>query len=111
MESYDSITNQMLLMEKYEQRFNIQDTIDPFPISLVTMSKYTDVVTDSLMERSYTKLLDLKLPELTGLSITELLDMPTYKLKAVIRALRNSNTIKNNTLTDKEMKELKKSLK
>jgi hypothetical protein len=87
LESFDHITNQMLLMEKYELSFGIQPTENASPISLVTMNDSTDIYTNGLLERTIYRLIKMKAFEYTGLSITELLDLPTYKLQIVLRAL------------------------
>ena len=87
MDAYDSISTQMLLMEKYEVAFGIQPTTDASPISLVTMNEATDILTGGLFERTVSKLIKYKVPELTGLNIKELLALPTYQLKVILRSI------------------------
>ncbi len=86
IKSYDSISNQMLLMEKYEEILEIQTNESKTPIPLVTINNTTDIYNNSLLEKTITKIMRSKLCELTGLSITELLALPTYYLQMVFRS-------------------------
>ena len=87
MESFDCITNQMLLMEKYEMAFAIQPKENPSPISLATMNSATDVYTDSLLEKTLSRLIRAKVFEMTGLNIIDFLALPTYMCQMIIRSI------------------------
>lgn len=54
------------------------------PISLVTMKRTRDYVTDSEWERTLKIIMKLKLHNATGLNILELLDLPRYQLRLII---------------------------
>jgi len=108
MKNYDSVSNQMLLMEKYEEILGIQSNESNLPISLVTINQGTDVYHDSVLEKTLTKIMKSKLCELTGLSITELLELPTYYLQVVFKAA--SKIAQDNKEQDKLIKQLTNSL-
>lgn len=108
MESYDSITNQMLLMEKYQLKFGIQSPINSSPIALVTMNENADIITNSLLEATIKRLMKSKICELTGLSIIELLELPNYILQIIIRVATDMAI--NDNATDKLEKMLIKIL-
>lgn len=81
-------------MEKYEQAFNIQpDPLVAHPISLVTMNEEYDVYTDSPLEQTIFTLIRLKIPEATGMSVKELLALPTYELKMIYRSVKKAKII------------------
>lgn len=81
----DSITNQMLAIEKFEMFTKIQKNDgSEIPISLVTMKRTRDYVTDSEWERTLKIIMKLKLHNATGLNILELLDLPRYQLRLII---------------------------
>lgn len=79
----DSISNQMLAIETYELAYGIQKVGDS-PISLALMKPNRDYVKDSDWERTLSVLMRLKLHNLTGLNILELLDLPRYQLRLLI---------------------------
>lgn len=83
---HDSITNQMLAMEAYEQAFGIQTTGASSPITLVTMKDSTNYLKDSMLERTIDRIIQLKLHKLTGLNLNELLNLPTYELKMIFQS-------------------------
>lgn len=110
MDSYDPITNRMLMMEKYERAFGINDPTNSSPVTLVTGNEVTDLYTDSLLEKAYTKLINVRAPELTGMNLKELLDLPTWKLKTLMRALGNSEIVKSEQDQASQLKGLEKKL-
>ena len=83
----------MLAVEKYESALGIGINSKSL-LSFNTINKETDVFTNSLKERTYKRLIDIKACDSTGLNIKELMDLPTYELKTIIVALTNSNLIK-----------------
>ena len=105
----DNIMAQMMLQEQYELAFGIQTTKDASPISLVTHSEATDIYTDCLLEKTITKLIKYKVPELTGMSLQQLLDLPTFQLKTIMRSVRTVRKLE--ALPTAELNALKKSLK
>jgi len=87
MDSTDnSISNQMLLLEKYEKAFGIQTDYDS-PIALCTKKSITDVFEDSYLEAVYSRLLYEKAPQKTGMSLSELINLPNYELHIILRIL------------------------
>jgi hypothetical protein len=113
MDSYDSITNQMLLMEKYELAMGIQPKDNASPISLVTMNEGTDLFTDNLLERTYNKLIRSKAVEITGLNLKELLNLPTYDLQMLLRCITIARQDEQPALTkvEKQLKNINKGKK
>lgn len=87
LDTNDSITNQMLAMESYERSFGIQNINSKSPIALATMSVDTDCYTNSLLEKTIDRIISMKLFKITGMSVSELLDLPTYELKMIIRSV------------------------
>ena len=86
--SYDSITNQMLLMETYEESFGICDhSTSNSPLSLVTHNEGYMPYQNNLYEALLYRMIKNSIPESTGLSIEELLDLPTYKLTSIFRSM------------------------
>ena len=112
MDSYDSISNQMLLMEKYEVAFKIQPEHDISPISLVTKNDATDLLTNNLLEKTIGKLIRYKVTELTGLNINELLELPTHRLKAIMNnvVIIRRNETRNEDPAIKKALQLKKTM-
>lgn len=87
LDSYDNIGNQMLLMEMYEQKLGIQPQINASPITLVTHNEYYMPNIEGLYEKTVYKLIRNKVHEATGLTITQLMDLPTYELQTIVRAI------------------------
>lgn len=87
LDNYDNIGNQMLLMEKYEQKLGIQPQINASPITLVTHNEHYMPRIEGLYEKTIYKLIRNKVTEATGLDITELMDLPTYELQTIVRAI------------------------
>ena len=109
MNAFDEITNQMVILEKYETAFGIQEPDKPFPISLVTMSESSDIYTNSLMEKTIYKLQKYKVPEITNTSLEDLLNLPTYKLLMVFRSIAQIRHEENTK--DKDLNKLDKQLR
>lgn len=108
MDSYDSISNLMLLMEKYETALSIQTPNEASPIALVTMKEATSVLLNSHYENTIYRLVRSKLPEITGMNINELLNLPTYKLAMLYRAV---GRVKMKELEEDKSKKLDELLK
>ena len=89
MDSYDPIANQMVVDEKYEIAFGIQTTINPSPISLVTCNENTELHVGGEMDRLISKLLKDKVPELTNMSLLDLINLPTPLLKSFYRGVKS----------------------
>lgn len=88
MDAFDSITNQMLLMEAYENAYGISPKDNASPITLVTKNASTELYSDSLYERTMSKFIKYRIAEATGLNLIEFLNQPTYKVAMIMRALR-----------------------
>ena len=86
--SYDDISVGMLIDDTYLNYLNISTAA---PLSLVMLHESIDTVNDSLLEKTINKLIQYKLPKFTGMSINELLDLPTYELKMYIRSAINAS--------------------
>ena len=110
MGNYDPITNRMLMIEKYERAFGINDPVNSSPVTLTTGNEVTDLYTDSLLEKAYTKLINVRAPELTGMSVKEILDLPSWKVRTLMRALGNSEIIKSEQDQAKQFSDLHKKL-
>lgn len=102
MPTYDSITNQMLVMEAYENALDIYTTSDRSPITLVTMNASTDFMNNTMLEKTIFRLISLKIHTITGLSIVELLDLPTYMLQMLMRSVTKAGVIENYKLNEIE---------
>lgn len=90
----DRITQKMLAMRAYELSFGvIKHGVDKSKITLATMTESADVYKGSPLELTILKLLRLKLPKVTGMSIKELMDLPTYELKMYIQQVVKANEI------------------
>jgi len=101
-DTYDSITNQMLAMESYERQFKIQDSSSVSPITLVTMKDSTDYHKDSLLEKTIDRIIQLKLHKLTGMTLVELLDLPTYELKMIFRSVTKAGKVEKKKMDELE---------
>ena len=86
MDSHDSVTNKVLILEKYRIALGLQDVADESPFALVSMKKAEDLHTDGLLESTYEHLLKSGLPEKTNMTIEDLLNLPAWKLKVLYRA-------------------------
>lgn len=81
----DPIAQQMLMLREYELNFGILNPkVNKSPVTLATMNEATDKLSGSLMEATILKLVRLKLHKATGLTIPELLDLPTYELQMYV---------------------------
>lgn len=98
MPTYDSITNQMLVMEAYEDAMDIYTTTDRSPITLVTMNASTDYMNNTMLEKTMDRIIQLKLHTITGMSLTEILDLPTYMLQILMRNVTRAGIIENRKL-------------
>lgn len=79
----------MQLLEKYEIAFGIQTEIGCSPITLSTKSEATELYVDGLYEKTVSRLLKYKVCEMTNMSLEELLNLPTFKLQTIMRAIIN----------------------
>ena len=98
MPTYDSITNQMLIMEAYETAMGIYPDTDRSPITLVTMNASTDFMHNTMLERTIDRIIQLKLHTITGMSLMEILDLPTYVLQMLLRSVTKAGIIENRKL-------------
>ena len=55
--------------------------------SLATLHESIDTVNGSLLELTIDRLIRLKVSKSTGMGIDELLELPTYELKMIIRSI------------------------
>lgn len=85
--SLTSTDTQMLLMEKYETKFNIHnhdlDTNDR-PFALVAMHDCEDVSLGSLLYEDVVSFADNRVYKFFNISIKDFLDMPPYVCKMLI---------------------------
>lgn len=82
------IANQLIAMERFETILEIDDhdTIDeerPSPLSL--HNKWSATLNDSLWSREVYELIKLRVPQRTGMSLKELLDLPMEEYRIVLR--------------------------
>ena len=87
MDSYDTISNHMLSLEKYEKALNITSDSETTPIALVMVNVATNPYIDSPLERTFEKLISLGVYKETGLTVYEALALPTHELRMLCRAL------------------------
>lgn len=87
----DSIANQMYATDLFERTFNIRSPGTQSPITLVTHNASMDYLDNDVYEKTVAKLLQLKAPEATGLSLDELLEKPRHELLIIIRSLLRNN--------------------
>lgn len=101
MESYDPLTNDMLVREAYERIYGISDNNRGL-LSLATHNNSTDPYVESRMEEMISIIIEKKMVEVTGLSIVEILDLPTYVVLMLgrctqLNAIREAEKIKDLT--------------
>lgn len=87
MKKTDTIAALMLSIEIYQKHFKIKKENGSL-IGLTTSSKSCDFIKRGIMEKTIELLIKLQIPVNTGMSITELLNCPTYVLKCIINSSR-----------------------
>lgn len=80
---YDAVSVNMLIDDLY---LNYLDINTNAPLSLIMLHDSINTVKDSLLEKTIDKLIQNKIPKMTGMSVKELLDLPTYELKMYLRS-------------------------
>jgi hypothetical protein len=110
MSPHDGVTNNLLILEKYQIALGIQDKRDDSPFALVSIKAAEDLLTNGLLENTYVHLIKSGLPEKTNMSIEELLALPTWKLRALYRAHVTVKKLSSNNVTQDQLKKLMKSL-
>lgn len=108
MDSVDTISTQMLLMEKYEIALGIQKPEHKNPVTLCTMKESNQLHIGSLTENIMFYLISRKIPEMTGMSVNELLNLPTYLFSNIIRACRRAKRLEYENENTAEMRKLMK---
>jgi len=98
--STNAITNQMLIEELYENSIGITNKTDPSPISTSTHSYSTECFVDSQLEHAITRIMRMGLPKLTGMSVDELLNLPTYELQMYYRAAVSISKVKSEVIDE-----------
>lgn len=87
LEDLDSVELQMTLTAMYEETVGIgQGKLHTDQMPLVTTNVETNVMIDSLLERTITRLMTLGIPKSAGMGITDLLALPTYEIQMYVRA-------------------------
>ena len=87
----DPIADQMNLIEKYELTYGIQREGDPNPLALCTMQPSLDYLREGYWEKTVEQLIFLKIPELTNMSISDLLELPRHRLMSLVDSIKRSN--------------------
>lgn len=85
----DYITNRLVMQEKYELALGVLTEKDIGPAACCTMKPTTSPISHSMLSGTYEALIKNRVPELTQMTITQLMDMPTYELKILIDTIKN----------------------
>jgi hypothetical protein len=86
---YDNITNIIEYRRQYEHIFDMKDDTNLSFLSSVTIDVKTTARHNSLLDNTINSLIANKVPEATGLSVTELLDLPADMFRSIIYAVKN----------------------
>lgn len=84
----DYITNRLMMLEKYQKAFGIltEDTVGPAVCG--TMKVSTSPIQQSMLRGTYETLIKNRVPELTNMTICQLMDLPTYELKTLLETIK-----------------------
>lgn len=104
MNSYDSITNQMMMVEAYELALGIQTQESNSPITLATINRSTNFMENTLLERTINKIIQMKMCSATGMTVIEILNLPTFEVMMYYRSLRTMAAADNKLLNEVEEK-------
>jgi len=101
----DPVSNKIILMDTYATELGIIKRYDPNShdvkvnqIELFCKNESTDVYFNSAKERLYERLLTLGIPKLTNMSLAELMALPTYELRMIIRAVTKCSKIESTVI-------------
>lgn len=99
----DSITNQMISLEKFDIAMGFQKgNGSDFPISLVTMKEGKDIYKESEWERTLRVLAKFKLHNVTGLNIMQQLELPRPILRLLLDIASEVGATDSNALAEME---------
>lgn len=86
LDSVHPITNQLLIKEMVSERLEL--VVENKPFALVTFSGNTNYFKDTVSRVVSKKLMKWGIPDITGESITSLLNMPIYELHNLVEVAR-----------------------
>jgi hypothetical protein len=86
IDNVHSITNQLLIKEMVSERLGL--IVESKPFALVTFSENTNYYKDTISRLVSKKMMKWGIPEMTGESITTLLNLPIYELHNLIDVAR-----------------------
>lgn len=86
----DPVVRRLLIQSATDNMFGIRNLSDPTcqnPIPYVT--KDDNLVTDSIIESTYKKIIDLNMPSHTGMNLDELLSLPSHEFTLLVKICRD----------------------
>lgn len=89
----DDFKQNQMLQYQYGLDFNILSPRSDSAwqaLSLVCMSEAEDIYNGSIYQATVTRLIKLKVPQSTNMSLIELLDLPTYELKSLLVSIEQA---------------------
>jgi len=87
VKSKDPITNKLVLDEAYDEALGLNDVDSISPVALVCMKRCTELHKGHLFEEVAANFMRYDIYEKTGLDLMSFLNLPTYRVLAIKRAL------------------------
>ena len=83
MATNDPISTQLMRMQSYGKAHGWFDKSSN-PLMLAMFNEQSNYMQGNLKEKTIERLIKLELPKLTGMSVYELLKLPTYELRSIV---------------------------
>lgn len=86
----DPVVRRLLIQSATDNMFgirNIEESTRQNPIPYMT--KDDNLVTDSVIESSYKKIIDLNMPSHTGMNLDELLTLPSHEFTLLVKICKD----------------------
>lgn len=94
----DDLSRQLLLMETYDQTYDIYDHERMGkPMAVISMHPAEDVITGSRLKTVARELVALRLPEITNTPLVELMNYPRWLLDDLITDARKAKVQEDTT--------------
>lgn len=84
----DYVTNRLIALEKYQKALGLVPKDSTKPLVCATMKTGTNPITGSALAATYEVLIKNRVPELTNMTLYQLMELPTYELKTLLATIK-----------------------